>query len=88
MIYGIPGMRKNDIFTVTNSISSWKNVFVWLPRKTLSGKWIYMTYAYRRIKQTQLHGNMPPKYPYGRFKYTKQYELHEIVIQRRLTGEN
>ena len=64
--------------------TKWKKVFAWLPKKTVGGKKVWFKYLYVRDRIVEW---TPPQFPPDAFN-RKEYETIEMVLMRKLSGEN
>ena len=64
--------------------TKWERVFAWLPKKTVGGEKIWLKYLYKRNRMVEW---TPPQFPPKAFDRV-EYETIEMVLMRRLSGEN
>jgi hypothetical protein len=66
-------------------------MFAWLPKKTVSGKWVWLTKILKTTHTTRRSIVPKPNVWYkktAKFKKTVYYETHYQVAQRVLSNEN
>lgn len=61
--------------------SEWQRTFAFTPKKTLSGKRVWLKYIYKRQRRYLLK-------PFAEYSTQTQYATLDQVLARRLTGED
>jgi hypothetical protein len=75
-----PNMWAREIKAYHEKNKHWKKTFMWQPHKTITGKIVFLKFAYERTTLTQSETSI---LPILRVEYADRYEL----IQQALSGE-